>query len=104
MEGQVAYPEFGGWIGRPDSAWRLPTGSDRHCITEGRTTTESGLSPRLHLSTRDCPSSICRNPVHQLTANETGTIEKGRFRSMDVDVFEATDGRLLVNELQTVFG
>ena len=30
--------------------------------------------------------------------------EKGRFRSMDVDVFETPDGRLLVNELQAVFG
>lgn len=30
--------------------------------------------------------------------------EIGRFRSMDVDVFETTDGRLLVNELQAVFG
>jgi len=30
--------------------------------------------------------------------------EKGKFRSMDVDVFETTDGRLLVNELQAVFG
>ncbi|MDP8205240.1 MAG: hypothetical protein P9L92_01145 [Candidatus Electryonea clarkiae] len=30
--------------------------------------------------------------------------EKGSFTSMDVDIFETTDGRLLVNELQTVFG
>lgn len=30
--------------------------------------------------------------------------EKGGFRSMDVDAFETTDGRLLVNELQAVFG
>lgn len=30
--------------------------------------------------------------------------EKGSFRSMDVDLFETSDGRLLVNELQTVFG
>lgn len=30
--------------------------------------------------------------------------EKGKFRSMDVDLFETPDGRLLVNELQTVFG
>lgn len=30
--------------------------------------------------------------------------EKGNFRSMDVDVFETPDGRLLVNELQAVFG
>ena len=30
--------------------------------------------------------------------------EKGMFRSMDVDVFETTDGQLFVNELQAVFG
>jgi hypothetical protein len=30
--------------------------------------------------------------------------EKGSFRSMNVDVFETEDGRLLVNELQAVFG
>ena len=30
--------------------------------------------------------------------------EKGGFRSMDVDTFETVDGRLLVNELQAVFG
>ena len=30
--------------------------------------------------------------------------DEGGFRSMDVDVFETPDGRLLVNELQTVFG
>lgn len=30
--------------------------------------------------------------------------ERGGFRSMDVDVFETLDGRLLVNELQAVFG
>ena len=30
--------------------------------------------------------------------------DRGGFTSMNVDVFETTDGRLLVNELQTVFG
>jgi hypothetical protein len=35
--------------------------------------------------------------LHQIT-------ERAGFRSMDVDVFELPDGRLLVNELQTVFG
>jgi hypothetical protein len=30
--------------------------------------------------------------------------DEGGFCSMDVDVFETPDGRLLVNELQTVFG
>jgi len=33
-----------------------------------------------------------------------GVTEKGGFRSMDVDIFETKDGKLLVNELQTVFG
>lgn len=35
--------------------------------------------------------------LHQVT-------EKGGFRSMAVDTFETVDGRLLVNELQAVFG
>lgn len=30
--------------------------------------------------------------------------QRGRFTSMNVDIFETEDGRLLVNELQTVFG
>lgn len=30
--------------------------------------------------------------------------DSGKFTSMNVDVFETTEGRLLVNELQTVFG
>jgi len=30
--------------------------------------------------------------------------EKGNFTSMDIDIFEATDGKLYINELQTVFG
>lgn len=30
--------------------------------------------------------------------------EKGNFTSMDVDIFEAPDGKLYINELQTVFG
>jgi hypothetical protein len=30
--------------------------------------------------------------------------ERGGFRSMDMDVFELPDGRLLINELQSVFG
>ncbi len=30
--------------------------------------------------------------------------ERGSFTSMDIDVFETPDGRLLVNELQTMFG
>jgi len=35
--------------------------------------------------------------LHQVT-------ERGGFRSMNVDIFETEDGRLLVNELQAVFG
>jgi len=35
--------------------------------------------------------------LHQVT-------EEAGFRSMAMDVFETTDGRLLINELQTVFG
>ena len=30
--------------------------------------------------------------------------DKGNFRSMDVDIFETTDGKYYVNELQTIFG
>lgn len=30
--------------------------------------------------------------------------DRGDFKSMDLDVFQTTDGRLLVNELQAVFG
>lgn len=30
--------------------------------------------------------------------------EKGNFTSMDVDIFEASEGNLYINELQTVFG
>jgi glutathione synthase/RimK-type ligase-like ATP-grasp enzyme len=45
----------------------------------------------------DLPSSRLLDLLHRVT-------EVGAFRSMDVDVFETPDGRLLVNELQTVFG
>lgn len=45
----------------------------------------------------DVPDDRLLNTLHHVT-------EIGRFRSMDVDVFETPDGRLLVNELQTVFG
>ncbi len=44
-----------------------------------------------------------RPPVELLELLREVT-EKGRFSSMDVDVFMTQDGRLLVNELQTVFG
>ena len=33
-----------------------------------------------------------------------GVTELGRFRSMNLDIFETRDGSLLVNEMQTVFG
>jgi hypothetical protein len=45
----------------------------------------------------DIPDTRLLNLLHSVT-------ELGGFRSMAVDVFETTDGKLLVNELQTVFG
>jgi hypothetical protein len=45
----------------------------------------------------DVPSPPLLDLLHEIT-------ELGRFRSMAVDVFETVTGRLLVNELQTVFG
>ena len=45
----------------------------------------------------DVPSDRHLDLLHEVTG-------KGGFRSMDVDMFETPDGRLLVNELQTVFG
>lgn len=45
----------------------------------------------------DAPDARLLDLLHRVT-------EQGRFRGMDVDVFETRDGRLLVNELQTVFG
>lgn len=45
----------------------------------------------------DVPSTRHMIFLHEVT-------ERGGFRSMDVDVFETQDGRLLVNELQAVFG
>ena len=45
----------------------------------------------------DMPEVRHMELLHEVT-------EKGGFRSMSVDIFETPDGRLLVNELQTVFG
>lgn len=45
----------------------------------------------------DLPETRHLELLHDVT-------EKGGFRSMNVDLFETPDGRLLVNELQTVFG
>lgn len=45
----------------------------------------------------DVPEARHLDLLHEVT-------EKGGFRSMCVDTFETPDGRLLVNELQTVFG
>ena len=45
----------------------------------------------------DVPDARLLDLLHRVT-------ELGSFRSMAVDVFETPDGRLLVNELQTVFG
>lgn len=60
-----------------------------------------GRAGEFHSGSRsvtwDAPDARHLEFLHAVT-------EKGRFRSMDVDVFETSDGRLLVNELQTVFG
>ncbi len=45
----------------------------------------------------DVPEPRHLDLLHRVT-------EEGDFRSMDVDLFETRDGRLLVNELQAVFG
>lgn len=45
----------------------------------------------------DVPEPRHLDFLHEVT-------EAGSFRSMNVDVFETADGRLLVNELQAVFG
>lgn len=45
----------------------------------------------------DVPEARHLDFLHEVT-------ERGRFFGMAVDTFETTDGRLLVNELQTVFG
>lgn len=45
----------------------------------------------------DVPQKQHLDLLHRVT-------EAGSFRSMDVDVFELPDGRLVVNELQAVFG
>jgi len=44
------------------------------------------------------------DPPRPLLEKLREVTEKGGFTSMNVDVFETEDGRLLVNELQTVFG
>ena len=43
-------------------------------------------------------------PSERLLSFARDVTDRGGFRSMDVDIFETTDGRLLVNELQAVFG
>lgn len=45
----------------------------------------------------DIPSKKAFEILHDIT-------EKGKFTSMDVDLFEDSDGNFYVNELQTVFG
>jgi len=45
----------------------------------------------------DVPNDRLLDLLHEVT-------ELGQFRSMNVDVFETTNGRYLVNELQAVFG
>jgi hypothetical protein len=44
------------------------------------------------------------DPGHELLDLLKRVTDVGSFKSMDVDVFRTKDGRLLVNELQTVFG
>lgn len=44
------------------------------------------------------------DPGRELLELTRRVTDAGGFRSMNVDVFETQDGRLLVNELQTVFG
>ncbi|HQP88786.1 MAG TPA: hypothetical protein PLL76_21235 [Thermoanaerobaculia bacterium] len=43
-------------------------------------------------------------PTRNLLDFARSVTDRGAFRSMAVDVFETVDGRLLVNELQAVFG
>jgi hypothetical protein len=45
----------------------------------------------------DVPGPELLDFLHHVT-------ETGKFRSMDVDIFELRNGKLLINELQTVFG
>lgn len=45
----------------------------------------------------DIPNNRLLDLLHEVT-------EVGKFRSMDVDIFETDQGHYLVNELQTVFG
>ena len=44
------------------------------------------------------------DPPHQLLDFVRDTVTKGNFSSMCLDIFETTDGRYLVNELQSLFG
>ena len=58
---------------------------------------ESGLHSGSGRVEWDLPQARHLDLLHRVT-------ELGGFRSMAVDAFETADGRLLVNELQTVFG
>ena len=44
------------------------------------------------------------DPPHALLDFTEDVTEKGKFTSMNIDIFETLDGRLFVNELQAVFG
>lgn len=44
------------------------------------------------------------NPPEKLLDFVLSITEKGNFKSMNLDIFETSDGRYLVNELQTFFG
>ena len=78
-----------------DKEWRLVRiGDDYYGHPKGRVGEFHSGSKRVAW---DVPEPRHLELLHAVT-------EKGGFRSMDVDVFEASDGRLLVNELQAVFG
>lgn len=64
----------------------------------------SGLPPRSK-GFLECRELVgWARPSERLLGFLREITERGAFRSMDIDVFETADGRLLVNELQTVFG
>ena len=48
--------------------------------------------------------AILCDPPKRLLDFTRGIMDKGGFTSMNLDIFETTDGRYLVNELQSLFG
>jgi hypothetical protein len=55
----------------------------------------------FHSGSKKINWEVPRKEIFDLLLEVT---EKGNFTSMDVDIFETEDGKLYVNELQTVFG